>query len=61
MLPRFRATGPGNPITLIKNGTGIFVKGACNTARVETADVRAGQSVLHIVDAVLLPPLPAAP
>jgi uncharacterized surface protein with fasciclin (FAS1) repeats len=51
----------GQSITVIKNATGVFVRGAVNTVRVTAADVTAGGSVVHIVDGVLLPPTAVPP
>ena len=46
----------GQRLTVIKNATGVFVRGAVNTVRVTVADVTAGGSVVHIISDVLLPP-----
>lgn len=41
---------------MFKNASGVFVVGALNAARVVQADITGGGSVVHVVDALLLPP-----
>ncbi|GBF94457.1 hypothetical protein Rsub_06991 [Raphidocelis subcapitata] len=39
-----------------KQGAGTMFVGASETAKIVAADIAAGQSVIHVVDTVLLPP-----
>lgn len=50
--------GPG--VTVLLQGSNVTIFGGANTVTVTTADVEAGKSIVHIIDAVLIPP-PAAP
>ncbi len=45
----------GDDITVTINGNGVFI----NDAQVIMADVMASNGVVHVIDAVLLPPLPS--
>lgn len=45
----------GAPLSLDLSGKGVVVKGTESQANVITADVPAGASVVHVVDAVLVP------
>lgn len=47
----------GEEITISVNEEGVFVNGV----KVSTADIVAGNGVVHVLDAVLLPPAPPAP
>ena len=45
----------GKDITVTINGNGVFI----NDAQVTVADIEASNGVVHVIDAVLLPPLPS--
>ncbi|GBF94458.1 hypothetical protein Rsub_06992 [Raphidocelis subcapitata] len=46
-----------HPITVkVDKGAGTMFVGASETAKIVAADIAAGQSVIHVVDTVLLPP-----
>lgn len=49
----------GQSVTVTKLSSGaVRIKGAqaCNTAKVTVANIRAGKSIIHVIDTVLLPP-----
>lgn len=46
----------GAPVTVTKTGAGVVVKGASNSAKVISADGKDGTAVVHVIDAVLIPP-----
>lgn len=49
----------GASVTVTKLSSGaVRIKGspACNTAKVTVANIRAGKSIIHVIDTVLLPP-----
>lgn len=50
------ATIGGSKLSLIKSGDGLRIKSSSgSTARVETADVKMSNGVVHVIDKVLLP------
>lgn len=49
----------GPSLTLFLSGGNVTVSGGQNNATVTTADVAAGQSIVHIIDSVLIPPAAA--
>jgi uncharacterized surface protein with fasciclin (FAS1) repeats len=44
----------GEEVTVTINGQGVFI----NDARVTVVDIETGNGVVHVIDAVLLPPVP---
>jgi len=46
----------GPDLTISVDGSTVTVSGGTNTATVTTPDVAAGQAIVHIIDAVLIPP-----
>lgn len=46
----------GPALRLVRNATGMYVLGGRNGARVVRQDIVAGLGIVHVVDAVLLPP-----
>ena len=50
----------GQSLALSTSGSTVKVQGASNSALVTVANIKAGASIIHIIDAVLVPSLPVA-
>lgn len=50
------AFAAGSNLAIVRNSSGMFVRGAVNSARIVRTDILASQGVMHVIDTLLLLP-----